>query len=109
MSTAYKISEKGGIYFLTFQIVGWVDIFTMLQLAKISIYIFLLTITIYSCRNVVKNNKSNNSNKDYLSSDHKLWKNVFPDSLTKHFPKKLNQDVISYGASYRNTRCKSRL
>ena len=28
MSTGYKISEKDGAYFLTFQIVGWVDIFT---------------------------------------------------------------------------------
>ncbi len=28
MSTGYKISEKVGAYFLTFQIVGWVDIFT---------------------------------------------------------------------------------
>jgi REP element-mobilizing transposase RayT len=28
MSTAYKLSEKEGTYFLTFQIVGWVDIFT---------------------------------------------------------------------------------
>ncbi|NOZ33941.1 MAG: transposase [Chlorobi bacterium] len=28
MSTGYKISEKEGIYFLTFQIVGWADIFT---------------------------------------------------------------------------------
>lgn len=28
MSTGYKIYEKDGAYFLTFQIVGWVDIFT---------------------------------------------------------------------------------
>ena len=28
MSTAYKIQDKEGAYFLTFQIVGWVDIFT---------------------------------------------------------------------------------
>jgi len=28
MSTGYKIDEKDGIYFLTFQIVEWVDIFT---------------------------------------------------------------------------------
>ena len=28
MSTGYKIEEKDGVYFLTFQIVGWVDIFT---------------------------------------------------------------------------------
>ena len=28
MSTGYKIDEKDGLYFLTFQIVGWVDIFT---------------------------------------------------------------------------------
>ena len=28
MSTGYKLSEKDGVYFLTFQIVGWVDIFT---------------------------------------------------------------------------------
>ena len=28
MSTGYKLSEKYGCYFLTFQIVGWVDIFT---------------------------------------------------------------------------------
>lgn len=28
MSTGYKISDKEGLYFLTFQIVGWVDIFT---------------------------------------------------------------------------------
>lgn len=28
MSTGYKINEKDGAYFLTFQIVGWVDIFT---------------------------------------------------------------------------------
>jgi REP element-mobilizing transposase RayT len=28
MSTAYKISEQDAAYFLTFQIVGWVDIFT---------------------------------------------------------------------------------
>ena len=28
MSTGYKIDEKDGIYFLTFQIVEWVDIFS---------------------------------------------------------------------------------
>jgi REP element-mobilizing transposase RayT len=28
LSTAYKILEKEGAYYLTFQIVGWVDIFT---------------------------------------------------------------------------------
>ena len=28
MSTAYKIYEKKGLHYLTFQIVGWVDIFT---------------------------------------------------------------------------------
>jgi len=28
MSTGYKISEKEGAYYLTFQIVGWVDLFT---------------------------------------------------------------------------------
>ena len=28
MSTGYKLSEKEGLYYLTFQIVGWVDIFT---------------------------------------------------------------------------------
>jgi len=28
MSTGYKIAEKDGLYYLTFQIVGWVDIFT---------------------------------------------------------------------------------
>jgi len=28
MSTGYKILEKHGLYFLTFQIVGWVDIFS---------------------------------------------------------------------------------
>ena len=28
MSTGYKISEKEGLYYLTFQVVGWVDIFT---------------------------------------------------------------------------------
>ncbi len=28
MSTGYKILEKTGSYYLTFQIVGWVDIFT---------------------------------------------------------------------------------
>ncbi len=28
MSTGYKITEGEGLYFLTFQIVGWVDIFT---------------------------------------------------------------------------------
>ena len=28
MSTGYKITEKEGIYFLTFQIVAWVDIFS---------------------------------------------------------------------------------
>jgi len=28
MSTGYKILDKEGMYFLTFQIVGWVDIFT---------------------------------------------------------------------------------
>ena len=31
MSTGYKIHEKDGAYFLTFQIVGWVDIFTRLD------------------------------------------------------------------------------
>jgi putative transposase len=29
MSTGYKIHEKDGVYFLTFQIVGWVDLFTL--------------------------------------------------------------------------------
>ena len=28
MSTGYKIDEKEGLYYLTFQIVGWVDLFT---------------------------------------------------------------------------------
>jgi len=28
LSTGYKISDKEGLYYLTFQIVGWVDIFT---------------------------------------------------------------------------------
>ena len=28
MSTGYKIAEKDGLHYLTFQIVGWVDIFT---------------------------------------------------------------------------------
>ena len=28
MSTGYKLSEKDGCYYLTFQVVGWVDIFT---------------------------------------------------------------------------------
>ncbi len=28
MSTGYKITEKDGLYYLTFQIVGWIDIFT---------------------------------------------------------------------------------
>lgn len=28
MSTGYKIVEKDGLYYLTFQVVGWVDIFT---------------------------------------------------------------------------------
>jgi REP element-mobilizing transposase RayT len=28
MSTGYKINRDDGAYFLTFQIVGWVDVFT---------------------------------------------------------------------------------
>ena len=28
MSTGYKIHDKDGAYFLTFQIVGWVDLFS---------------------------------------------------------------------------------
>lgn len=28
MSTGYRIAEKDGLYYLTFQIVGWVDLFT---------------------------------------------------------------------------------
>jgi len=28
MSAGYKISEKEGLYYLTFQIVAWLDIFT---------------------------------------------------------------------------------
>jgi REP element-mobilizing transposase RayT len=28
MSTGYKLSEKHGCYYLTFQVVGWVDLFT---------------------------------------------------------------------------------
>ena len=28
MTSGYKIADKEGLYFLTFQIVGWVDIFT---------------------------------------------------------------------------------
>ena len=28
VSTGYKLSEKEGLYYLTFQIVGWIDIFT---------------------------------------------------------------------------------
>lgn len=28
MSTGYKIADQEGVYYLTFQIVGWVDIFT---------------------------------------------------------------------------------
>lgn len=28
MSTGYRIHEKGGTHFLTFQVVGWVDLFS---------------------------------------------------------------------------------
>ncbi len=28
MSTGYRINDKAGVYFLTFQIVGWVDVFS---------------------------------------------------------------------------------
>ena len=28
MATGYKLSEKEGLYYLTFQVVGWVDLFT---------------------------------------------------------------------------------
>ena len=28
MSTGYKIAEQDGVYYVTFQIVAWVDIFT---------------------------------------------------------------------------------
>jgi len=37
MSTGYKILEKEGLYFLTFQIVGWVDIFTRKEYRDIAI------------------------------------------------------------------------
>jgi len=40
MSTGYKIIEKEGLYFLTFQIVGWVDIFTRKQYRDIVIESF---------------------------------------------------------------------
>ena len=40
MSTGYKITEKDGLYFLTFQIVGWVDIFTRKKYKDIAIESF---------------------------------------------------------------------
>jgi REP element-mobilizing transposase RayT len=40
MSTGYKIEEKEGLYFLTFQIVGWVDIFTRKTYRDIAIESF---------------------------------------------------------------------
>ena len=40
MSTGYKIIEKEGLYFLTFQIVGWVDIFTRKQYRDVVIESF---------------------------------------------------------------------
>lgn len=35
--------------------------------------------------------------------DFEKWKQVFPDSLTKHFPDSIGENCISYGSSHRNT------
>ena len=40
MSTGYKLTDKEGLYFLTFQIVGWVDIFTRKEYRDIVIESF---------------------------------------------------------------------
>lgn len=40
MSTGYKIHEKDGAHFLTFQIVGWVDLFTRKQYRDVVIESF---------------------------------------------------------------------
>ncbi len=40
MSTSYKIKDQEGLYFLTFQIVGWVDIFTRKTYRDIAIESF---------------------------------------------------------------------
>ena len=37
MSTGYQITDQSGLYYLTFQIVGWVDIFTRKQYKDIVI------------------------------------------------------------------------
>ena len=35
MSTGYQINEQDGLYYLTFQVVEWVDIFTKLAIKDI--------------------------------------------------------------------------
>lgn len=37
MSTGYKISEQDGAYYLTFQVVGWVDLFTRKEYRDVAI------------------------------------------------------------------------
>ncbi len=57
----------------------------------------------FSCKSY--KNKKDTDNiflNDILNKDYKLWKNEFPDSLTIHFPDKLDKKFISFGSSYRN-------
>jgi hypothetical protein len=64
------------------------------------VIIFLATFSFYigSCQNKTKSTgKSNTALSDYCK-----WKNVFPDSLIKHFPDNIGKDWISYSSSYRN-------
>lgn len=47
MSTGYKISEKEEVFYLTFQIVGWVDISPLIETHVWKVQIFL----VHLCRN----------------------------------------------------------
>lgn len=60
---------------------------------ELIIIFFLTPFFIASCGN----------NTSVPLSGFERWKQIFPDSLTKHFPDSIGKNWISYGSSYRNT------
>jgi len=66
----------------------------------------LLSITIiillFSCKSKNIKSETNDLFLKKLNSDYTIWKNEFPDSLTKHFPDKIDKNFVSFGSSYRD-------
>ena len=56
----------------------------------------------FSCKSCNNKKDTNNIYLININKDYKLWKNEFPDSLTTHFPDKIDDNFISYASSYRN-------